>query len=70
MINERIVMNNPPIKATAQSGILSQKPQSSMAVTISAGSTVCCAVPIPAAVIMVEITPCTMENSAIISSSP
>ena len=60
----------PPISATAQRGMLSQKPQLSMAVTISAGSTVSCAAPIPAADMMEEITPCTMVNRAIISSNP
>lgn len=50
-------MNRPPMSVTAHSGILSKKPQSSTAVTISLGKTVCCAAPKPAACMMVEITP-------------
>ena len=70
MINDKTVMNSPPIKVTAHNGMLSKKPQSSTAVTISAGSTVSCAAPKPAAFMMVEISPCTMLNRAIISSKP
>ena len=70
MMKDSTVINRPPINVTAHSGMLSKKPQSSIAVTISVGSTVCCAVPRPAAFMIVEITPCTMRNSAIISSKP
>ena len=63
-------MHRPPMSVTAHNGILSKKPQSSTAVTISEGKTVCVAVPKPAAFIMVEITPCTILNRAIISSRP
>lgn len=70
MTKDKIVIKRPPISATAQRGMLSQKPQLSMAVTISAGSIVSCAAPIPAADMMEEITPCTMVNRAIISSNP
>ena len=42
----------------------------SSAVTISCGNTVCCAEPNPAAFIIVKIIPCTILNSAIISSNP
>ena len=51
-------------------GILSKKPQSSTAVMISGGRTVSCAAPRPAEPMIVEIAPCTMRKSAIISSSP
>ena len=63
-------MNSPPISVTAHRGMLSKKPQSSTAFTISGGSTVCDAAPKPAADMMLEITPCTMLNRATISSMP
>ena len=63
-------MNNPPISVTAHSGILSQKPQSSIAVTISSGNTVCVAVSKPADVIIVPIVLCTILNNVSISSIP
>lgn len=63
-------MKSPPISVTAHNGILSKNPQSSTAVTISCGNTVCAAEPKPAAFIMVDIKPCTMLNRAIISSKP
>ena len=69
-INDSTVINNPPISVTAHKGILSKNPQSSMVVTISAGKVVCSGVPNPAAFIMVEIVPCTILNSASISSIP
>ena len=67
---ERTVINSPPINVTAQRGMLSKKPQSSTAFTISGGSTVCDAAPKPAADMMLEITPCTMLSRATISSMP
>ena len=70
IMNDSTVMNSPPMSVTAHRGMLSKKPQSSTAVTISEGSTVCCAEPKPAAFIMVEISPCMILNRAIISSSP
>lgn len=70
MTKDSTVMNSPPISVTAQSGIDSKKPQSSTAVTISAGNMVCEAAPKPAAFMMVSIVPWTIRNSAIISSKP
>ena len=61
---------SPPMSVTAHKGILSKKPQLSTASMISCGRTVCCAVPKPAAFIMVETRPWTMLKRAIISSSP
>ena len=46
----------------------SKNPQSSMAETISDGSTADWGCPKPAACMMVEITPCTMSNSASIKA--
>lgn len=70
IMKDSTVMNSPPMSVTAHSGILSKKPQSSTAVTISLGKTVCCAAPKPAACMMVEITPWAMLNRASISSIP
>ena len=50
-------MNNPPISVTAHKGILSKKPQSSIAVTISCGNIVACGVPNPAEFMIVLTTP-------------
>ena len=58
------------MSVTAHSGMLSKKPQSSTAVTISDGRTVACGVPKPAAFIIDEITPWTIESKANISSMP
>ena len=63
-------MNSPPINVTAHRGMLSKKPQSSMAVTISAGRTVDCGAPKPAAFIMDDTMPWMMLNRANISSMP
>ena len=63
-------MNRPPIRVTAQSGMLSKKPQSSIVVIISAGRVVCCGLPKPAAVIIEEMVPCTILKSASINSIP
>lgn len=63
-------MNRPPISVTAHNGMDSKNPQSSMAETISDGSTADWGWPKPAACMMVEITPCTMSNSASINSMP
>ena len=62
--------NRPPISVTAQSGILSKNPQSSIAVTISVGSMVVVAVPNPAEFMMVLMTPCMTLRKAIINSRP
>ena len=70
IMNDSTVMNRPPMSVTAHKGILSKKPQSSTAVTISCGNTVWDAEPKPAAFIMVEMIPCTILNRAIISSNP
>jgi len=58
------------INVTAQSGMLSKKPQLSIAVIISCGRTVCVAPPKPAVCIIVVTTPCVILNIANISSSP
>ena len=48
-MNDKIHTNRPPISVTAHSGIDSKNPQSSIAVTISVGSTVVADEPNPAA---------------------
>ena len=70
MINDSTVTKRPPISVTAHKGMLSKKPQSSIASTISCGKTVSLAEPKPAAFMIVEISPCTIVKSAIISSKP
>ena len=40
IMNDSTVMNSPPMSVTAHRGMLSKKPQSSTAVTISVGNTV------------------------------
>ena len=62
------VINSPPIKVTAHKGIDSKNPQLSTAVIISCGNTVVVAPPKLADVIIVDITPCIILNTAI--SSP
>ena len=68
MMNDIMVMKRLPMSVIAHSGILSKNPQSSMAETISDGSTADWGCPKPAACMMVEITPCTMSNSASIKA--
>lgn len=63
-------MTSLPIRVTAHRGILSQKLQSSMAVTISAGKTVDDGAPKPVAFIMEDTTPWMMSRRASISSMP
>ena len=63
-------MNRLPISVTAHSGMLSKKPQSSIAFTILSGSVALPIFATPDAFIMVLITPWAMVNSASISSSP
>ena len=70
MMNDSTVMKRLPISVTAHSGILSKKPQSSIADTISLGSVILSKLPIPDAFMMVLTIPCTISKSAIISSSP
>ena len=70
MIKLSTVTNRLPINVTAHNGILSKNPHASTAVTISCGRVVCCGVPNPPAFIIVLIIPCTILNSAIISSKP
>ena len=50
-------MNSPPISVTAHRGMLSKKPQPSMAVTISAGRIVDDGAPKPAAFMIEDTTP-------------
>ena len=57
------------IKVTAQRGILSKKPQDSIAVIISCGKVVCVASPSPAVSIIVCATPCIIWKIDSISSS-
>ncbi len=70
MINDSTVMNRLPISVTAQRGMLSKNPQSSIAVTIALGNFVLLTVPMPEARIIVDITPCAISNRAIIRSRP
>ena len=70
IMNDKTVINSPPISVTAHNGILSKKPHSSIFVIISAGKVVWLGVPNPADVIIVEIVPCTILNRASISSRP
>lgn len=63
-------MNNPPISVTAHSGIDSQNPQSSIASIMLCGNAVEDELAIPEAVIILEITPCTMTISLSINSRP
>ena len=69
-MNDKTVMNRLPISVTAQSGILSKKPQFSIAVIISVGNVVLEFPPSPELSIIVEIMPCTISNIASISSIP
>ena len=69
-MNERTVINSPPISVTAHSGIDSQNPQFSMASMMLCGSTVDYEFDTPDAVIIFETTPCTMDIKLINSSSP
>jgi hypothetical protein len=70
-MNDSTVINRPPKSVTAHNGILSKNPVLLIAVTISAGSTAGEELlPIPDEFIIVDINPCTMLSSAIISSSP
>ncbi|OQB54473.1 MAG: hypothetical protein BWX99_02035 [Deltaproteobacteria bacterium ADurb.Bin151] len=70
IMKDNTVMNRPPMSVTAHNGMLSQKLQFSMACTMVSGKTDSVVVPKPALLMMVEIIPCAMSNSAIISSSP
>ena len=63
-------MNRDPSRVMAHRGMLSQKPTSSMMVTISAGRVVSVSADSPEAVMMVEIIPWATLNSAVISSIP
>lgn len=69
-MNDKTVINRLPISVTAQSGMLSKKPQLSIAVTISSGRVVSLVAPKPALFIMVDMIPCTILNIASISSIP
>ena len=70
IMKESTHTNRPPIKVTAHNGIDSKNPQSSIAVIMSAGRTVGDGVPKPAADMILEMIPCTMDSSAIINSKP
>ena len=63
-------MNRLPISVIAQSGMLSKKPQSSIALIISFGRVVLPVLVIPDDVIILLVTPWIIWNIAIISSSP
>lgn len=69
MINDRIVMNNPPSNVTAQSGMLSQNPQLLIAVVTVAGNIVWEEVVSPELVIIVDTTR-EILNKANIKSNP
>ena len=69
-MNESTVTKRLPISVTAHSGILSKKPQFSIAVTISSGRVVVLAEPIPDDVLISDIMPCAMSNRASIKSIP
>ena len=70
MIKDKTVTSSPPISVTAHSGMLSKNPQSSIAVTISSGSTASAVFPKPAEFMMEEIIPWTIVKRAIINSIP
>ena len=70
MTKDSTVINNPPIKVTAQRGIDSKNPQSSIAVLILSGKTVGDAPLMPEADIILLISPCVIENRLISSSRP
>ena len=57
MMNESTVMKRLPMSVTAQSGMLSKKPQSSIASTIAFGKVVFVADPTPDALMIVLIAP-------------
>ena len=60
MMNDIIVMKREPIMVTAHRGMLSKKPQSSMALIISFGSFVVDAPPSPEVLIILLMTPWTI----------
>ncbi len=70
IIKDNTQMNRDPSRVMAHRGMLSQKPTSSMMVTISAGRVVSVSADSPEAVMMVEIIPWATLNSAVISSIP
>ena len=63
-------MNRLPMSVTAQRGMLSKKPQSSIAVTIDCGRVVFVAEPTPEDLMIVVMTPWAISKSASIRSSP
>ena len=62
IMKDNTVINNPPINVTAHNGMDSKKPHFSTAVIIDCGKVVLVAPPNPEAVIIVDITPCTIFN--------
>ena len=69
-MNDRTVINSPPISVTAHSGMLSQKATLLMASINSCGSDTLLMPELPDCVMMVDTMPCTIENTASINSSP
>ena len=63
-------MNSEPSSVTAQSGMLSNSPTSSIVDAISVGSVDAYIAERPDAPMIVWIVPCAIENSAVISSMP
>ena len=70
MTSDSTQINSEPSSVTAQSGMLSSRPTSSIVVAISAGSVDASIAVRPDAPIIVWIAPCAIENSAVISSMP
>ena len=70
MTSDSTQMNSEPSSVTAQSGMLSSRPTSSIADAISAGSVDASIAERPDAPMIVWIAPCAIENRAVISSMP
>ncbi|MNI60346.1 hypothetical protein D3C73_1155570 [compost metagenome] len=70
MMKDSTVINKLPSSVTIHKGILCQKPTSSIAWAIAFGRAAAVAEPKPERAIMVEMMPCTIVNSVIISSRP
>ena len=69
-MKDSTVMNRLPIRVTAHSGMLSKKPQSSIACTIESGRVVFVAEPTPDDRMIVDMIPCAISNKASIRSIP
>lgn len=70
IINDSTVIIRLPIIVTAQSGMLSKNPHSSITLIIVSGSNIFSALVIPDVFIIMFTTPCKISNIAVISSSP